>query len=215
VRAMRCIVGGVSKRPGLGVPGMTVSRLARRLGLDGNPLRRRTDKIAVGLAALLVVVFLTAAPVVSMVAIGAAGRMAAGQQVTRSWRQVSAVVQNAAPAPPAWELSGYSWVRARWIAPDGRARAGQIPVSTAVAVGQTVRVWVNAAGTPTGPLPNPGAVVADQAAAALAAVVTLGVTLLCLACAVRWALDRRRLAKWETEWAAVGPPWTRRFQSRG
>ena len=193
---------------------MTVSQLARRLGLNGSPLRRRTDKIAVCLAALLVVVFLLGAPVVSMVAIGAAGRMAAGQQVTRSWRQVSAVVQKAAPAPPAWELSGYSWVRARWTAPDGRARAGQIPVSTAVAVGQTVRVWVDAAGTPTGPPPNPGAVIADQAAAALAAVVTLGVTLVCLMCAVRWALNRRRLANWETEWAAVGPQWTRRFQSR-
>jgi len=193
---------------------MTVSQLARRLGLDGSPLRRRTDKIAVCLAALLVVVFLLGAPVVSMVAIGAAGRMAAGQQVTRSWRQVSAVVQKAAPAPPAWELSGYTWVRARWTAPDGRARAGQIPVSTAVAVGQTVRVWVDAAGTPTGPPPNPGAVIADQAAAALAAVVTLGVTLVCLMCAVRWALNRRRLANWETEWAAVGPQWTRRFQSR-
>jgi len=193
---------------------MTVSQLARRLGLNGSPLRRRTDKIAVCLAALLVVVFLLGAPVVSMVAIGAAGRMAAGQQVTRSWRQVSAVVQKAAPAPPAWELSGYTWVRARWTAPDGRARAGQIPVSTAVAVGQTVRVWVDAAGTPTGPPPNPGAVIADQAAAALAAVVTLGVTLVCLMCAVRWALNRRRLANWETEWAAVGPQWTRRFQSR-
>jgi len=193
---------------------MTVSQLARRLGLNGSPLRRRTDKIAVCLAALLVVVFLLGAPVVSMVAIGAAGRMAAGQQVTRSWRQVSAVVQKAAPAPPAWELSGYTWVRARWTAPDGRARAGQIPVSTAAAVGQTVRVWVDAAGTPTGPPPNPGAVIADQAAAALAAVVTLGVTLVCLMCAVRWALNRRRLANWETEWAAVGPQWTRRFQSR-
>jgi hypothetical protein len=193
---------------------MSVSWLARRLGLDGNPLRRRTDKIAACLAALLVAVFLAGAPVVSMVAIDASGRIAGGQQA-RSWRQVSAVVQQAAPTPPAWELSGYSWVRARWTAPDGQARAGQVPVSTAVAAGQTVRVWVNAAGTPTGPPPNPAAVVADQAAAALVALVVLAITLLCLTCAVRWALDRHRRANWEAEWAAVGPQWTRRFQSRG
>jgi hypothetical protein len=31
---------------------MKTLRLARRLGLDGNPLRRRTDKIAVCLTAL-------------------------------------------------------------------------------------------------------------------------------------------------------------------
>jgi hypothetical protein len=36
---------------------MKTTRRARRLGLDGNPLRRRIDKIAVGLAALLVAVF--------------------------------------------------------------------------------------------------------------------------------------------------------------
>jgi hypothetical protein len=31
---------------------MKTTRLARRLGLDGNPLRRRTDKIEAWLAAL-------------------------------------------------------------------------------------------------------------------------------------------------------------------
>jgi hypothetical protein len=37
---------------------MTATRLARRLGLDRNPLRRRTDKIATCLAAALIAVFL-------------------------------------------------------------------------------------------------------------------------------------------------------------
>jgi hypothetical protein len=36
---------------------MKTLQLARRLGLDGNPLRRRTHKIAVCLAALLLAVF--------------------------------------------------------------------------------------------------------------------------------------------------------------
>jgi len=35
---------------------MTATRFARRLGLDGNPLRRRAGKIAAHLAALLDVV---------------------------------------------------------------------------------------------------------------------------------------------------------------
>lgn len=56
-------------------------RLARRLGLDGNPLRRRTDKIAVSLAALLLAVFLIGAPLLSMAAIGWAGRAAAAALV--------------------------------------------------------------------------------------------------------------------------------------
>lgn len=195
---------------------MAISRLARRLGLDGNPLRPRTDKIAACLAALLVVVFLVSAPVVSVATVGAIGRIAAtGQQATRSWRQVSAVVQKATSTPPAWGLYGYSWVLARWTAPDGQARTGQIPVGGAVAAGQRVRMWVDPAGTPTGPPPSGRAVLADQATAAAVAVAVLGIILLCLAWAGRWVLDRRRLAGWEAAWADVGPQWTRRFRSRG
>jgi hypothetical protein len=33
-------------RPGTEVPGMKTARLARRLGLDGNPLRRHAGKFA-------------------------------------------------------------------------------------------------------------------------------------------------------------------------
>jgi len=93
---------------------MRASRLARRLGVDRNPLRRRTDKLAAWLAALLVVVFIIGAPAVSVAAVGWVGRSAATwQHAARSWRQVLAVVQKAAPASPAWGLVGYSWVRAR------------------------------------------------------------------------------------------------------
>jgi len=56
---------------------------------------------------------------------------------------------------------------------------------------------------------------AREAAAAVIATAALGIVLLCLAWAGRWVLDRRRLANWETAWAAVGPQWTRRFRSRG
>jgi hypothetical protein len=195
---------------------MRAARLARRLGLDRNPLRRRTDKIAAGLAAVLMAVFLAGAPVLSMVAVGWADRAtAAEQQATLSWRRVPAVLSQAAPVPAAWDVSGYSWVLARWTAPDGRARAGEIPVSGALPAGRTVRLWVDAAGSPTGLPPGRRTVPARQTAAAVIAVVVLGSVLLCLACAGRRVLDRRRLAAWEAGWAAVGPQWTRRFRSRG
>jgi hypothetical protein len=195
---------------------MTATRLARRLGLDRNPLRRRTDKIAACLAAVLMAVFLAGVPVLSTVAVGWADHAtAAEQQATLSWRQVPAVLQQAAPVPAAWDVSGYSWVPARWTAPDGRVRAGEIPVSGTLPAHRTVPLWVDAAGSPTGPPPGRRTVLARQAAAAVIAVVALGGALLCLACAGRWGLDRRRLADWEAGWAAVGPQWTRRFRSRG
>ena len=195
---------------------MRATRLTRRLGLDRNPLRRRSDKIAAWLAAVLVVVFLAGAPALSAVAVGWSDRAtAAAEHATRSWRQVPAVVQQAARAPTGWAPPGSSWVRARWIAPDGWARDGQIPVSGAVPAGRIVLLWVDAAGSPIVPPPGRRAAPARQALAAVIAVVMLGIVLLCLACPGRWMLDRRRLADWEAGWAAVGPVWTRRFRSRG
>jgi hypothetical protein len=71
---------------------MTATRLARKLGLDGNPLRRRTDRAAACFAALLLAMFLIGAPVLSVTAIGWAGRTSATGQAARSWHQVSAVL---------------------------------------------------------------------------------------------------------------------------
>jgi len=105
---------------------MKTKRLVRRLGLDRNPLRRRSDKIAVYLAALLVAVFLIGAPLLSVAAVGWVGRAgAAGQQRERSWRQVPAVLLQAAPAPAvAGGAFGYSWVPAG----GGHRTGGRGPV---------------------------------------------------------------------------------------
>ena len=195
---------------------MKTTRLARRLGLDGNPLRRRTDKIAACAAVLLLAALLIGAPLLSLAAVGWVGRAAAAEQrAERSWRQVPAVLLQAAPAPAAFARGAVGYSRARWTAPDGRARTGQIPVSARSAPGHVVPLWVDTAGSPAGPPLNHGVVAAREAAAAVAATLALGIVLLCLALAGRRMLDRRRLADWEAAWATVGPPWTRRFRSRG
>jgi hypothetical protein len=195
---------------------MKTTRLARRLGLDGNPLRRRLDKIAACLAALLMAVFLIGAPMLSTAAARWVGHaVAAGQRAARSWRQVPAVLLRGAPLPDVGGGFGTSWVRARWTAPDGHMRTGRIPVSTSLAAGSTVQLWVDAAGSPTGPPPRYAAPVASEALVAVLATAALGVVLWWLAGAGRWVLDRRRLAGWEAAWAAVGPQWTWRFRSRG
>jgi hypothetical protein len=197
---------------------MKTIRLARRLGLDGNPLRRRTDKIAIALAALLVTVFLIGAPWLAAAAVGWAGRAAhaGGRSTLFSHRVLAVLLQTArVPATSAEAVLGYSLVRARWTAPDGQERTGAIPVSTDLAAGQTVPLLVDASGAPGSPAPNPRSVFTWKVAAATAATAALGIVLLCLASAGRWAIDRRRIAHWEAEWAAVGPQWTKRFRSRG
>lgn len=196
---------------------MKTTRIARKLGLDGNPLRRRTDKIAARLAALLLAVFLIGAPFLSVAAVGWMGHHGAAElRAERSWHQVSALLLQAAPTRTATGgVLGYYQVLARWTAPDGRPRTSRIPVSAGMAAGRTVPLWVDAAGSPTGIPLNHRLVLADEAFAAVIATVALGIVLLCLAWAGRWVLDRRRLAGWEVGWTAVGPQWTRRFRSRG
>jgi len=198
---------------------MKTTRIARRLGLDGNPLRRRTDQIATCLVALLLAVFLIAEPFLSAAAVGRVGHHGDAElRATRSWHQVSAVLLQGAPALAHTATSGvlgYHQVLARWTTPDGRARTGRIPVSADMAAGRTVRLWVDSAGSPTGIPLNHHLVLAQEATAAVIATVALGIVLLCLAWAGRWVLDRRRLADWQAGWAAVGPQWTRRFRSRG
>jgi hypothetical protein len=196
---------------------MTTARLARRLGVDGNPLRRRSDKIAVSLAALLVAVFLAGAPWLSVAAVGWAGRTGAtAPRAHRSARQASAVHARAAPVHAAVTRGVFgSGVLAPWAAPHRRAPAAAIPASAAPAASNTVPLWMDAAGSPA-TAPRSGAtVLAREAIAVVVATAALGIVLWCLALAGRWILDRRRLANWEAAWAAVGPQWTKRFRSRG
>src|SRR5690348_5159614 len=91
-------------------------RLARRLGLDRNPLRRRTDKIVAWLGAGLLVAFLAGAPLLALAAARWAGHAAiAEQRAERSWHRDTAVLLRNTPMPAtlATTLDGGAWVPAR------------------------------------------------------------------------------------------------------
>ena len=191
-------------------------RLAARLGLDGNVLRRRTDRIASCGAAVLVAAFLVGAPLLSV----AGGRwmahaLAAQQRAERGWHQVTAVLVQNAPYTVSAEWIVDSWALARWTAPAGHHHTGQVEVVGGTPAGGRVRIWVDAAGLWSGPpLRHPAVTVLVDGAMAAAPVV-LAITLLSVAFAGRRLLDRQRLAAWETDWTTVGPQWTRQFWARG
>ena len=194
------------------------SRLAARMGLDGNPLRRRTDRLATWLAAQFLVVVLIAVPLAAIAAFGWASRSGAAElRAERAWRVVPAVLLRSVPVADSFAggVFGYAWVPARWTAPDGRVRTGDIPVEVGLRAGRKVSMWVDATGMPTDVPLTHRAVEARAASAAAVASILLLLVLSCLACAGRWLLDRRRLADWELAWAIVGPQWTKRFRSRG
>ena len=129
-------------------------RRSRMFGWDGNPVRRRIDRLEGCMFAVLVAIFLIAAPVGAALAEhwtnGAGAKL---QQEERSWRQVSAFVER---TPPGWQdnspgPSGTVWMRAHWTAPDGRARKGWIPVDPKTTVGSSPRIWVDNSGFVTQP----------------------------------------------------------------
>jgi hypothetical protein len=216
--AGRCACDGKNGTNGMSGIRRRARRLARRLGLDANPLRRRTDRIAAWLTAQFLLAVLIGAPLLGIAAFTWAGRAgAAEQRAEHSWREVPAVLLRPVPAPGSFAggVFGYSWVPARWTAPDGQVRSGDIPVEVGLAAGRKVRLWVDATGMPTEAPLTHRAVLARAATAAAVAMVLLLAVLSWLALAGRWLLDRRRLADWELAWAIVGPQWTKRFRSRG
>ena len=185
-----------------------IGRLWRELRLDGNPLRRACDRTEAVVLACLLSVFVIVVPLVAVItgaqAYGAGLRAERAERV--AWHQVPAVLLVTAPA------SGYAGydvpVRARWTAPDGARRAGDVLPPPGTRAGRTVMLWVDASGRPTG-MPLQSAQVTGQAidAAAIAATAAFS-ALLCVCVLGRWVLFRRRLAAWDAEWRAVGPRWT-------
>jgi hypothetical protein len=113
-----------------------------------------------------------------------------------------------APAP----VSGrYRVGTARWTAPDGSTRTGRVPVTaTRPGTDGTLRIWVDETGSLSRPPTTPGQA-AQAAVVTFLAVVIVGIALLAGAWAgVRLLVDRSNAARWEREWARVGPRWSRR-----
>lgn len=182
---------------------------SRMFGWDGNPLRRRIDRVEAVMVTGLIVVFLAAAPVLALVTGHWDWAAGAGHRPAAAWRQVPATVQRGASAPRDGSSgsAGQVWVLARWMAPGGQQRSGLVAVSPAVAAGGSMRVWVNGAGSLTGPPLRPGWIVIARV---LAPYVLAFMLLLVLAGhAGQRLLGRRRLADWGRAWEAVGPQWTR------
>jgi hypothetical protein len=188
------------------------TRLARRLGIDGNPLRRRSDVIAAWLLPVAIVLFLGLCPVI-WTATGMRVRAdnAAVQRAEPTWHRVDAQLLQAAGGPQPSGSAANSWTvlaPVRWVE-DGHARDADYPVPAATPAGSQVKIWLNRAGNLEIP-PMTAAQIDDRVLAdTFVALAVFAVLLGGLTWGIRRVLDRRRLAGWEAEWMAVGPRWSR------
>jgi hypothetical protein len=184
------------------------ARLSWTLQGQGNPLRRPVDRKEARLIAGLLVIFLLASPLVAV--LGAHLSYAASlraMHAQRSWREVTATLVENATDSSATSGAWAPVAEARWTAPDGRTRHGILAVDGSARAGQHITVWVDGTGQPTlSPMPKISALL-SAVTVGLSAPVFLALLLILAGWLVRLALNRRRLADWETEWNTVEPRW--------
>lgn len=192
-----------------------VAALARRMGVDANPLRRGCDRAEAWLRLGLVLVFLIASPLAAFglghltndASIRAARAEAANEH------QVAAVLLHRVSHnsdDPLYSTSQLAWAQARWTAPDGRRRVGEVPAAVGSRAGRTVPIWVNNIGQLVYPPIGQGQIASRVIAVVALTPAILAVILLGVGWLIRRLLDRRRIAGWATEWSAVEPLWTKR-----
>ena len=160
-----------------------LTRLARALGLDRNPLRRATDRAEAWIRAGLLAVFLIAGPMAAL---------SAGH-----WAYHAGTTAPRVPTVPAHGVKPTALQQAPTFTDLPRVGQGGRAVGQG---GQAGARWEG-----TGPSARTGEV--------LAAVMTLAAMALALLAVLRLALAllrRRRLAAWETAWSRVGPQWSKR-----
>jgi hypothetical protein len=195
--------------------GRWVAALSGRLSLDANPLRRRTDRAESWIRLLLVVLFLVVSPLAALglgrLTADVAAHAARVQAATE--HRVTAVLLTGGSRAAGDSLYGPDQpiqVRARWTAPDGRARSGEVLAPAGSRAGQRWPVWVDQAGRPVYPPIGPGEIASRVVAVVALTPALLGLLLLLILTVTRQVLDRRRMADWAAEWSTVEPQWTKR-----
>jgi len=183
-----------------------MSRLARMLA-GRNPLRRPIDRFEGAVLVALLAVFGVAVAVAAIVGT----HTYQSQQAAASLHPAVAVlVQH---GPPAGGGGGGGGGVGRWRVPGGGERSGVLTTATVpgisgAAAGTRVAVWLNRSGQPAGPPPGQAVMIIYALITGGAVTAVAGVALLIAYALTRHALDRRRLAGWETAWARTGPSWT-------
>ena len=187
-----------------------LGRFVRGRRPDRNPLRRGSDRVETAVLAVLVIVFLVAAPFAALASSSwALARAHQAQLAERaSWYQVPALVLKL--EAPGGGGYGDPSAQARWTAHDGKVVAGDIAVPLGAAVGSTQWLWTTADGQLTDSPLEDSQVTGQAYFAEGFSVFTLAVLVTIAGLLARRTLDKRRMAAWDTEWRATGPRWTTR-----
>jgi hypothetical protein len=195
-------------------PGTRLTRGARWLGLDRNPLRRPTDRIEGAVRLATVLLFLIALPLACIAVAQLTAHMSQQQAHAQQAadHKVTATLLEGAPAasaPDPYSAVQMTMVPARWQPPGQTPRLGQVLAPAGAPAGSSETIWVDASGRVT-TAPDSGLVDAAVAVAVVNTCLGAGLVLLLANVLARHALHRRRMSDWDAEWQATGPLWSGR-----
>lgn len=184
----------------------------REWRLDRNPLRRTYDRVETLVLAALVITFLAGAPFAVLLS-GAwtsalAHRMQHEQEASRHQVRATVVTLDPGSASDYSGLNPQRDAQARWTTSSGKAVTGEVTVSSGTMVGSAVPVWVARDGQPGEPPLLNSQIAGQVVLAQVASVTVLAIVVTTAGLVSRQALDKRRMAGWESEWRANGPHWT-------
>jgi hypothetical protein len=186
-----------------------MSRLVRWLA-GRNALRRPVDRIEGAVLVVLSAAFLVA---VAMAAVLGTHAYQSQRAASASLHPAVAVLIQAGPFYGSVTHIGQA--EARWRDRWGGKRSGVLTTVSApgivgAAAGARIPVLLDRSGQPVAPPGSRVAMVSNALVKGAAAAGGAGVALLICYVLCRLALDRRRLAAWESAWSLTGPRWTTR-----
>ncbi|MEV4748953.1 hypothetical protein ACFQVD_08530 [Streptosporangium amethystogenes subsp. fukuiense] len=174
---------------------------------DGNPLRRRSDRIET--VALLVSLLLFVAGLWPAAGLGRqAYQDGLRAELTAPYRRAVAaeVVDSARPVEPGF---GGQARTVRWRPANGPPRTGQVVLPAALPAGSRIEIWLNAEGRLTDPPQSRVETVTVAALTAIAVMVGVSTVSLVFLTGLRVLLNRHRDAEWERAWSLADQRWHR------
>jgi hypothetical protein len=172
-----------------------------------NALRRPVDRIE---AAVLVALSAAFGAAVVLAGISGTHTYLVQRAAMAGLRPAAAVLLQDGPAAGPGRAGQ---AEARWSVPGSGARSGVLTTVTApgiagAAAGARIPIWLNRLGQLAAPPAGQAIMVIYALVAGAITAVLAGLALLLAYALCRLALDRRRLAAWESAWAWTGPSWT-------
>lgn len=171
---------------------------------DGNPLRRRSDRIETVVVLAGLMIFIAALwPAVAL------GRQAYQNglraELTGPGHRQAVAAEVVDPARGA----GWQARTVRWTTPEGGPRTGKVVLPPSAPAGSHTGVWVDAAGRLTTSPQNHAKTAVDAGLALVAVMSGVAMALLLCLTGVRGLLNRCRDAEWDRAWALADERWRR------